>query len=197
MDYTLTDNSTCFGRSMIDIAVRMEELAIFLGVDVDQDALNVQKQASCDAASAFTAAAEEAHTKGLHVKAIWLGVEPDAETGSSVAMISDMDPTDWWVPRTLEELGMPLLHADSYAEWFELPAGDYFMNCEGGVVDQECNGDTYFPVDFWLIDSRSSRLVDDNFKLIFPDRVSNCSERRHQYLPFFVIRSHNTFVFVK
>lgn len=172
-NYSLIDPSQCFGRSMIDIAVRMEELAIFLGVDIDADELNEQKQAACEAAGTFTEAMEEAHEKGLRVKAIWLGVEQDAETGMSYVDIMDLDPIEMWLPRTMEELGMPLLHADTYNEsWVSQPSEVYFKDCEAGVYNQECNGDTYFPVDFWLIDSRSSRLVDDNFRLIFPDRVS-------------------------
>jgi len=38
-------------------------------------------------------------------------------------------------------------------------------------VNETCNGETLFPVDFWLIDSRSFRNIDDNFKLAFPDRA--------------------------
>lgn len=177
-NFSLIDPSSCYGRSMIDIADRLEELAVFLGSDVNQDALNEQKQAACKAASALTDVAEHAHEKGIRIKAIWLGVEQDAETGNSYATISDMDPIDLWVPRTLEELGMPLLHAaDTYEEWGEVSSDVYFSNCEPGAVNQDCNANTYFPVDFWLIDSRSSRLIDDNFKLIFPDRVSQLVQK--------------------
>ncbi|GAX28900.1 hypothetical protein FisN_20Lu209 [Fistulifera solaris] len=169
-NYSLIDPSMCYGRSMIDIANRLEELAVFLGSDVDVDALNMQKQAACEAASNLTDAAAQAHEKGIRIKNIWLAVNQD-ENGTSYASLSDYDPIDLWVPRTLEELGMPLLHGDTYEEWGEITANQYFVDCEPGDVNQECNGNTYFPVDFWMIDSRSSRLVDDNFKLLFPDRA--------------------------
>ena len=171
-NFTVMDNSTCFGRSMIDITVRIEELAIFLGVDVDVDALNVQKKAACDAADAFTKSMEQLHARDIRVKVSILSTSQNETTGNSFAVIRDFDPIQLWVPRTLEELGMPLLHGElDGAEWNALPADDYFVNCATGEVNQTCNGDTYYPVDFWLIDSRSFRLIDDNFKIIFPDRV--------------------------
>lgn len=189
-NYSLIDPSSCYGRSMIDIADRIEELAVFLGSDVDLVALNEQKQAACEAASSLTDAAEQAHEKGIRIKAIWLAVEQDQATGNSYAVVTDMDPIELWVPRTLEELGMPLLHADTYEGWGDIPADVYFKDCEPGVVNQDCNANTYFPVDFWLIDSRSSRLIDDNFKIIFPDRVSlqtkcsTLSSSETYHLPF-------------
>jgi hypothetical protein len=170
-NYSQIDPSTCYGRSMIDIANRIEELAVFLGSDVDIDALNAQKQAACEAASALTDAAAQAHEKGIRIKNIWLAIEQD-ENGTSYATLSDHDPIELWVPRTLEELGMPFLHADTYEGWGEITSIQYFKGCEAVAISEECNGDTYFPVDFWMIDSRSSRLIDDNFKILFPDRVS-------------------------
>lgn len=177
-DYSVIDPSACFGRSMIDIVARIEELAIFLGVNIDTTVLNKQKQAACEAAQAFTETMAEVHEKELRVKASILGTGQDPETGSTFATIRDFDPIALWVPRTLEELGMPLLHAaNDYESAFggEITSDEYFETCDKGVVNQTCNANTYFPVDFWLIDSRSFRLIDDNFKLIFPDRVSQPS----------------------
>jgi hypothetical protein len=171
-NYSQIDPKTCYGRSMIDIANRIEELALFLGSDVDINALNIQKQTACEAASALTDAAAQVHEKGIRIKNIWLAVAQD-ENGTAYTTLSDHDPIELWVPRTLEELGMPFLHADTYEDWGEITSLQYFRNCEPGVIGEECNGDTYFPVDFWMIDSRSSRLVDDNFKTLFPDRVSS------------------------
>jgi hypothetical protein len=192
-NYSVADPSSCYGRSMIDIANRLEELAVFLGADVDVEALNEQKQAACAAASALTEAAEQAHANGLRIKAVVMGVDQDPETGSSIATVSDFDPIELWVPRTLEELGMPLLHADTYDEdGGALTADEYFNNCEPGAVNQECNANTYFPVDYWLIDSRSYQLIDDTFKLIFPDRVSNVCHIFDSYFD----KSHKCCVFV-
>jgi len=168
-DYSIIDSTACYGRSMIDIAKRIEELAIFLGVDVDQAALNQQKQFLCAEAESFTAAMKDLHERGIRVKVSILGTDQDPETGASFAVARDFDPIQLWVPRTLEELGMPILHA---GEPGNIKSDDYFIDCSPGQVNQTCNSNTYFPVDFWLIDSRSFLLIDDNFKLIFPDRVS-------------------------
>jgi hypothetical protein len=174
-NFSAPDRSNCYGRSAIDIARRIEELAVFLGVEVDQDAINQQKQDMCEAATEFTDTMEEAHEKGLRIKVSWLGIGQDEETGESYAELSDYDPIELWFPRTMEELGMPLLHSDDiydYDEYAAVPASAYFNTCEPGVYNEDCNGETLFPVDFWLFDPRGSRLIDDNLKLLFPDRVS-------------------------
>jgi hypothetical protein len=167
----------CYGRSMIDIAARIEELAVFLGVDTNTEDLTAQKQKACDDAKAFTNAMVDVHEKGIRVKVSILGDGKNEDTGESFVDVRDFDPIKLWVPRTLEELGMPLLHAGNYTpdgrvDNARVPAVDYFSNCDAGNVNQTCNGETLFPVDFWLIDSRSFRNIDDNFKKKFPDRVS-------------------------
>jgi len=171
-----TTREFCYGRSMIDIASRIEELAVFLGVDTNTEELTAQKQKACEDAEAFTNAMADVQERGIRVKASILGSGKDEETGESFVNVRDFDPIKLWVPRTLEELGMPLLHAGNYTpggvvDNARVPANDYFSNCDAGVVNETCNGDTLFPVDFWLIDSRSFRNIDDNFKLAFPDRA--------------------------
>ncbi|KAG7341345.1 hypothetical protein IV203_023296 [Nitzschia inconspicua] len=172
-NYSIIDTSFCYGRSMIDVAQRIEELAVFLGVEVDQNSLNQQKQAACDAAQAFTETMKDLHDKGIRVKVSIVDTELRDDTGVTTASVADFDPIELWVPRTLEELGMPLLHAASYEnnEYGYIYSDEYFPDCTPGFVNDTCNGNTYFPVDFWLIDSRSFILIDDNFKLIFPDRA--------------------------
>ncbi|GAX12222.1 hypothetical protein FisN_1Hu151 [Fistulifera solaris] len=173
-NFTAPDRSSCYGRSTMDLARRIEELATFLGVEMDHDALNQQKQEACEAASAFTDAMEEAHEKGLHIKVSWLAIVQDAETGASYAELSDYDPIQLWFPRSMEELGMPLLHADDIYDsdvYAAIPASSYFNNCEPGDYNDECTGNTLFPVDFWLFDPRGTRLIDENFKVLFPDKA--------------------------
>ncbi len=61
---------------------------------------------------------------------------------------------------------MPLLHTDPYGDedGGSLTADEYFNNCEPGAINQECNAkNVLFPVDYWLIDSRSYQLIDDTF----------------------------------
>jgi len=177
----IIDVNQCFGRSMIDIVQRIEELAIFLGADVDMAELEVQKQAACNAATTFTRTMEEFHQKDMRIKVAILGSELDQKTGFSSATIRDFDPTTLWVPRTLEELGAPLLHAAAYGEDDDndIMADDYFVDCEPGLVNETCNGNTLFPVDFWFIDSRSFRLVDETFLKLFPDRAMVAGQYWH------------------
>lgn len=174
-NYSRTDEF-CYGRSMIDINMRLEELAVFLGVDTNTEELNAQKQAACEAAEAFTDAMADVHQKGIRVKLSILGSGRDEETGESYVTVRDFDPIKLWVARTLEELGMPLLHAGNVST---ITANEYFSNCDPGMVNQTCNGDTAMAADFWLIDSRSFRNIDDNFKLAFPDRAFLANQYWH------------------
>ena len=169
----------CYGASMIDIASRIEELAVFLGVDTKTEELVAQKQAACEAAEAFTDAMAIVHEKGIRVKLSILGSGRNEETGESYVTVRSFDPIKLWIPRTLEELGMPLLHEGGDLG-SSISSDQYFQNCANGTsnVNETCNGDTYYPVDFWLIDSRSFRNIDENFKIAFPDRVSLLSPNK-------------------
>jgi len=179
----IIDENYCFGRSMIDIVQRIEELAIFLGVDVNFAEVETQKQAACDAAAVFTQTMEEFHQKDMRMKVTILGSDIDQETGISTATIRDFDPTTLWVPRTLEELGAPLGHAGTYdsdaGEDDDILADNYFIDCSPGLVNETCNENTLFPVDFWLIDSRSFLLVDETFLKYFPDKALNAGQYWH------------------
>ena len=158
---TLADPSKCFGRSMIDIARRIEELAIFLGVDVDEGKIEKEKEEACAAANEFTLTMKEAHAKDMRFKAVILGSRDNSY------YIRDFDPTTLWVPRTMEELGAPLGHAKVYnstlGESRDVMINDYFVDCTDNMVNETCNANTIFPIDFWFIDSRSFLLVDDIF----------------------------------
>jgi len=174
---TLKDPSNCFGRSMIDIARRIEELAIFLGVDVDEGKIEKEKEEACAAANEFTLTMKEAHKKDMRFKAVILG----SRDGSYY--IRDFDPTTLWVPRTMEELGAPLGHAKLYnstlGERRDVMINDYFVDCEDNLVNSTCNANTIFPIDFWFIDSRSFLLVDDTLLSFFPDRALTAGQYWH------------------
>jgi hypothetical protein len=164
-------NEACRGRSMIDIAQRIEELAIAIGINVDTEQVEADKRAACQAAQDFTDTMRDVQERGLRVKVSILGTSQDDE-GNDVVSIRDFDPIQLWIPRTLEELGMPLLHANDTAR--SISPEEYFVDCTPGFYNETCNENTSPPVDFWLIDSRSYRLVlDDIFPTIFPDKVSS------------------------
>jgi len=166
-NFTFLDESQCFGRSMIDIVARVEELAIFLGVEPAAE-LQAQKLEACTAAEEFTAAMQTVSERGIQVKVSILGTRLNEETGNTEGTIRDFDPIQLWVPRTLEELGMPLLHAEAGAgNSTNYLTSEYFVDCPEPSGDCE----TLFPVDFWLIDSRSFLLIDDTLKTIIPDKV--------------------------
>jgi len=170
------DRTACYGRSMIDIAQRIEELAIALGVDVDGAELEKQKEEACNAAAKFTDTMESVQEKGVRVKVSIVGFRDDPDKpGEEYFYVRDFDPTNLWIPRTLEELGMPLLHGGKFPEGTrtEVSADDYFIDCPKGEVSESCNGATYFPVDFWMIDSRSYRLIEDPsiIEKVFPDKA--------------------------
>lgn len=161
----------CVGRSMIDIAQKIEDLAIAMGVDVNIDQVNADKQAACEAAEAFTNTMEAVHAKGIRVKACVLGTDVDAN-GNTFVEIASFDPIELWVMRSLEELGMPMLHASGASDYVWVTDAEYFLDCSPGFYNDTCNSNTLFPVDYWLIDSRSYRLVTDElFSEIFPDKV--------------------------
>ena len=41
-----------------------------------------------------------------------IAVKKDDDTGEDYFEFRTLDPIDLWIPRTLEELGMPILHHD-------------------------------------------------------------------------------------
>lgn len=167
-NYTVMDSDSCEGRSMIDIAQRIEELAIALGVDVDTQAVNADKKAACQAAEEFTNTMETVHAKGIRVKAAIFYSSNDVE-GNTVVGFREFDPIQLWALRTLEELGMPLLHSGQESV---VSSSEYFIDCASGNIDETCNNNTAHPVDFWLIDSRGYVLVKEpTFTSLFPDKV--------------------------
>merc|ERR1719463_171268 len=97
-----------------------------------------------------------AHDRDMRIKVSILGsTEVD---GLQVPYSRDFDPIELWVPRTLEELGAPLLHGGVYngSEGFEnrdVVVDRYFVDCDDGLINATCADNTYHPVDFWLIDS--------------------------------------------
>jgi len=184
---TNNDKSKCFGRSMIDIVTRIEELAVALGVDVDTDRVNKDKNTACEAAEKFTETMEKKQEEGLRV-AVSINAIKKNDEGEDFFEFRTLDPIDLWVPRTLEELGMPLLHHDEGSQTLEeistrVTGPEYFVDCPDGEISASCNSNTLYPVDFWLWDSRSYLNIIGNdiavVESIFPDKAILAGQHWH------------------
>jgi len=172
---------------MIDIAQKIEDLAIAMGVDVDTRRVNNDKQTACDAANKFTETMKIKQKEGLRVLTSINAVKKDDE-GKDFFEFRTLDPIDLWVPRTLEELGMPLMHSDEGSLTLEdistrVSGDEYFVDCPDGKISADCNENTLYPVDFWLWDSRSYLNIIGNdleiLEMIFPDKAILAGQHWH------------------
>jgi len=188
-NFSLTEErkENCFGRSMIDIAKRVEELAIALGADVDTVRIESDKQAACEAAYEFTDTMKQKQEEGLRFVTSINAIRKD-DDGNDYFEFRSLDPIDLWIPRTLEELGMPLLHHDEHSLTLEtistkVSSSEYFVDCPEGELSVDCNSNTMYPVDFWLWDSRSylNIIGVDTVVLesLFPDKAILAGQHWH------------------
>jgi len=177
----------CYGRSMIDITQRIEELAIALGVDVDTEKVNKEKEESCAAAQLFTETMKQKQAEGLRFMTSINAIKKD-ENGTDYFEFRTLDPIDLWIPRTLEELGMPLMHSDEGSLTLEdistrVTTDEFFIGCPDGAAKRDCNDETMYPVDFWLWDSRSYLNVlgvpIEVFETVFPDKATLAGQHWH------------------
>jgi len=181
-DYDYKDQTKCFGRSMIDIASRIEELAIAIGgANIEQ--IEQDKKNMCKSAQKFTDAMQKKQEEGIRVAAAINAIRKDEDTGEDIFAVVGFDPITLWVPRTLEELGMPIVHHNSSDGGKDVITGpDFFPECEKGVLSESCNDNPLIPVDFWIYDSRSYLNILDNedvVKLIFPDKAMLAGQHWH------------------
>jgi len=186
-DYSTKDKTKCFGRSMIDIATRIEELAVAIaGDDVNVKQIEDDRALACESAQKFTDMMKVKQGEGLRVMTTINAIKKDSDTGEDYFEIRTLDPIDLWVPRTLEELGMPILHHDEGSKTLEdistrVTGSEFFPDCNG-VLSESCNSNPLYPVDFWLIDSRSYLNILDNeevVKAIFPDKAMLAGQHWH------------------
>lgn len=158
----------CIGRSMIDVIARNLELAKFLGVQIDQDQLDEDRRALCQAAETFTKSAKAAHERGVRVMKAHVFATPDG------TFVLPQNPLVGAYDRTLEELGMPFLHNGKclngapcqfplFGDQYEsIQAKDWFPDCPEGTTDfTSCNTKTLYPIDFWLMGGRVLLQVTD------------------------------------
>ena len=178
-----TNAKTCYSRSVIDVIQRSSELADFLGLKVED---KEGQQAMCEAAQRFSDVAEAAHQRGVRAALAWINVLPESVY---VALFSPFGDT---FPRTLEELGMPLIHAGLclgqpcnagiYGPDYEIiNASTWFVNCQEGDALNSCNDETIYGVDFWLMGGRELQLLDDMdfFRESFPDKAILAGQVAH------------------
>jgi len=184
---TYNNKEGCYGRSMIDIAKRIEELAIALGVDVDTDVIKADKAGACAAAQKFTDTMKIKQEEGLRFMTSINAIKKD-DNGTDYFEFRTLDPIDLWIPRTLEELGMPLMHSDEGSLTLEeistrVTTDEFFTGCADGAANKNCNDETMYPVDFWLWDSRSYLNVLgvslEVFEAIFPDKATLAGQHWH------------------
>lgn len=154
----------CYARSMIDIAERVEELAVAMGVVIGEG-VKEEKRRLCETAENFTKTMDEAHERGVRV------ASAIARSGPGMRVL---EPLSYYNLRTYEELGMPIMHADAklptYFDAYD--ADSWFVNCPASQVTQNCNNQVALPVDFWIFDSRSyPYATSTEFKELFPDRA--------------------------
>ena len=138
-DYKTKDKTKCFGRSMIGIAKRIEELAVAIGgADVEQIEEG-NKHLACESAQKFTDLMKRKQEEGLRVRVMTTinAIKKDSGTGEDYFEIRTLDPIDLWVPRTLEELGMPILHHDEGSQTLtdistKVTGPQFFPECPPG-----------------------------------------------------------------
>lgn len=186
-DFSYKDKTKCYGRSMIDVANRIEELAIAIGEDdVNVERMEADKALLCETAQIFTDTMKRKQEEGLRVMTSINAIKKDDDTGEDYFEIRTLDPIDLWIPRTLEELGMPIVHHDDGSLTLEeistrVTGEEFFPLCDG-VLSESCNSNPLYPIDFWLFDSRSYLNILDNeevVKAIFPDKAMVAGQHWH------------------
>lgn len=178
--YQTNDADSCYSRSLIDVHKRLEELAVFLGVDLEgSDSFSDGQQDMCEAAARFSNAAQAAHNRGIRVALAWFNILPDS------VYVAPFSPLADTFARTLEELGMPIVHAGLctnkpcnsglYGPDYEIiNASTWFVECTEGQAFTSCNGRTLYNIDLWMLGGRELQSVingRDFFATNFPDRA--------------------------
>ncbi|KAG7355169.1 hypothetical protein IV203_004525 [Nitzschia inconspicua] len=170
-----TKEYRCYGKSMIDLILQLEELATAMGVTPTK-ALQQDQQDLCEAAANFQSVARDAQLRGVRVMAAYFGFGIDGATFLA-------NPPDDMVLRMLEELGMPLLHVDCELApdqekcplgffWETVNNTVFFDNCQATDIQQCNNENPKYPVDLWLYDDRQTLdVLNRDFASLFPDKA--------------------------
>jgi hypothetical protein len=198
--YQDTDADECYSRSLIDVHKRLEELSIFLGIDLQgTDSFSDGQQEMCEAAGRFALVAEDLHKRGVRVSTAWFDITPDNILVAPLGVYADA------FSRTLEELGLPLVHnrfcigkscnSELYGPDYEIiNSSSWFVDCQPGQALSTCNDQTLYNVDFWLLGGREITDVQlnmDFFESQFPDKAILAGQFSHIPLNDGTISYHN------
>lgn len=166
--FQVANEANCYAASLIDTVRRLEVLATFLGIDSNDKVIREQ-QAMCTTAADFVSHAQSLENQGILSAAVSLRVQ----NGGTVSLFS---PTSHPHLRTLEELGMSIIHTDEQADFAQgqdFSTGEWFPQCPAGAAIDTCADLTpLHPVDFWLIDSRAYAFITESpedFEAQIPD----------------------------
>lgn len=175
-DAVVFDETICEANSLIDSVRHLETLAAFLGIEPTPKVLDEQK-AMCQTASKFVEHAKNLHQRGIHVAAGYLS----PFNGGTVSVFA---PSSYPWLRTLEELGLPLLHPPREQDTLSVSRNylfvDWFPNCNTDTSDVPLNKcseltATAIPVDLWLwwtpVYERLQQSVQsyEDIRSVFPD----------------------------
>ena len=140
----------------------------------------------CEASQRLTRVSKDAHDRGVRVGLAYFVVLPED------AYIGPLSPLADTFPRTLEELGVPIIHpglcmnnpcnSDLWGEEFEvINTTSWFPNCQEGQALDTCNDQTIYNIDFWLLDGRTIQLINDDafFKSALPDKSLLAGQYTH------------------
>jgi len=160
-EFAAQNAAECYHRSAIDIAKRIHDLAIAMNVvvpaSVEQD-----RQAMCQAASTFTGTMQAAQNKGIRAMAASIFINLSVN-------IRLLDPNESWNLRMFEELGMPLMHTPDRNQ---LTDNQFFPECGESRIREECNDNTLYPIDVWIVESSTYGVaISADAKEFVPDKA--------------------------
>ena len=148
-DAIVFDETVCEANSLIDSVRLLETFATFLGIDPTPEVLKEQ-QAMCQTAANFVEHAQDLHQRGIYVAAGSI----DPWNGGTLSVFA---PSSYPWLRTLEELGLPLLHPPREQDTLSVSRNylfiDWFPDCNASDKPlDKCSelATTALPVDFWL-----------------------------------------------
>jgi len=146
-----TDKAKCTSRSLLDVIIRTNELANFLGIpkiDIVKD-----QQEFCDAADELTEAALSAQQRGIRV----MTVNPSIAENNDVILYFGNPLNDPFL-RSYEELGVPIIHPGKHPSARnsveKITSSEWFTDCQPGDFYKNCNSATYYSVDLYLVEGR-------------------------------------------
>merc|ERR1711933_359589 len=91
--------------------------------------------------------ASSAQERGIRV----MTMNPSIDENNDVSLYF-VDPLSDPFLRSYEELGVPIIHPGTGL--MNMKSNDWFTDCAPGSMFQNCNNNTYYPVDLYLVEGR-------------------------------------------